>query len=496
MSGRRRGRTVERVMQVDGALELRGGLVGVDLPVPVLDGRWVPYVNLDNAASTPAFRSVIETVERFLPHYASVHRGTGYLSRLSTAVHEEARALVGRFVGADPERDVVLFGKNTTEAVNRLARSLLMAPGSVVLTTMLEHHSNDLPWRARTRTVRVRALPDGRLDEDDLDRQLAIHAGRVALLVVSGASNVTGVVPPVHRLAERVHAVGGQILVDAAQLAAHRPLDMRAHDDPGHLDFVALSAHKMYAPFGTGALIGRRDRFAGTPDHSGGGTITAVTVDDVAWADLPDREEAGSPNVVGAVALAAAIQMLEHIGLERIAVHEAQLTSYALARLGRVPGLTLHGPTGTATDGPRVGVIPFTIAGLPHGLVASILGHEHGIGVRSGCFCAQPYIGHLLRLGDGDVRRWIGRARRGDVRDTPGMVRVSLGCYNDTGDVDRAVDALERIAAGDVQGSYRCDDEGSYAPDGYAEPQVFSLGVGLGLGLGVEAIATGGGALW
>jgi selenocysteine lyase/cysteine desulfurase len=417
------------------------------------------------------------TVERFLPHYASVHRGTGYLSRLSTAAYEEARALVGRFVGADPERDVVLFGKNTTEAVNRLARSLRMVPGSVVLTTELEHHSNDLPWRARTRTVRVGALPDGQLDEDDLDRLLAVHAGRAALLVVSGASNVTGLIQPVHRLAEKVHAAGGRILVDAAQLAAHHPIDMRAHDDPGHLDFVALSAHKMYAPFGTGALIGRRDAFAGTPDHSGGGTIYAVTADDVAWADLPDREEAGSPNVVGAVALAAAVQTLERIGLERIAAHETQLTRYAMARLGRVPGLTVHGPAdGDGVE--RVGVIPFTMAGLPHGLVAAILGHEHGIGVRSGCFCAQPYIIHLLRVAEDDVRRWIDRARRGDVRDTPGMVRISFGCHNDTDDVDRAVDALERIAAGEIQGRYHCDEQGTYAPDRHAagpEPQLFSL---------------------
>lgn len=289
-------------MQADEALDMRGALVGVDVPVPVLDGRLVPYVNLDNAASTPAFRSVAETVARFLPYYSSVHRGTGYTSRLSTAAYEEARSVVGRFVGADPERDVVVFGRNTTEAVNRLARSLWMPPGSIVLTTLLEHHSNDLPWRARARTVRVGALPDGRLDEDDLDRRLAEHAGRIALLAVSGASNVTGVVQPVHRLAAKVHAVGGRILVDAAQLAAHRPVDMRPHGDPGHLDFVALSAHKLYAPFGTGALVGRRDAFASEPDHSGGGTVRAVTLDDVAWADLPDREEAGSPNVVGAVA--------------------------------------------------------------------------------------------------------------------------------------------------------------------------------------------------
>jgi selenocysteine lyase/cysteine desulfurase len=452
-----------------GVLRLRRDVVGVDEPVPVLDGRRVPYVNLDNAASTPAFAEVASAVARLLPYYASVHRGTGYMSRLSTAAYERAREVVGRFVGADPERDVVLFGKNTTEAVNKLARSLRRAPDSVVLTTMLEHHSNDLPWRARTRTVRFGALPDGRLDLDDLDRQLAVHAGRVALLAVAGASNVTGLVQPVHELAEKVHAVGGRILVDAAQLAAHRPLDMRSHDDAGHLDFVALSAHKMYAPFGTGALIGPRDAFAARPDHSGGGTIYAVTTDDVAWADLPDREEAGSPNVVGAVALAAAIDKLERVGLARIAAHEEHLTHHATRRLQEVPGLTIHGPTDAAA-GTKVGVVPFTLQGLDHGLVAAVLGYEYGIGVRSGCFCAQPYIVHLLSVAPPDAQRWIEQARHGDISGTPGMVRISLGCYNDLADVDRAVDALHELADSRPRGNYRQGPDGSYTPEGFAEP--------------------------
>jgi cysteine desulfurase / selenocysteine lyase len=474
------GLTVDDVVvTAERALDLRREFMGVDHPVPVLDGQFVPYVNLDNAASTPALRPVVEAVEEFLPLYASVHRGTGYMSRLSTAAYERAREHVLAFVGADPERDVVVFGKNTTEALNRLARSMRMAAGSVVLTTMLEHHSNDLPWRARTRTVRVPAHPDGTLDEDALDRLLAEHAGRVALLAVAGASNVTGLVPPVHRLAEKVHAAGGRILVDAAQLAAHRPIDMRAHDDPGHLDFVALSAHKMYAPFGTGALVGGRNWFGGQPDHAGGGTIRAVTVDDVVWADLPDREEAGSPNVVGAVALAAAIKVLERIGLERIAAHEAELARYAVARLAGVPGVRLHGPVeheAPGIVGRKVGVIPFTVDGLDHGLVAAVLGYEHGVGVRHGCFCAQPYIHHLLGLGRVEAIRWLGRARVDERAGAPGMVRISLGAFNDMADIDRAVRALEWLVAGEVQGRYRADSDGSFVPDGYIEPLLFDLG--------------------
>lgn len=464
------------VIAAERALDLRREFMGVDHPVPVLDGQLVPYVNLDNAASTPALRPVVEAVEEFLPFYASVHRGTGYMSRLSTAAYERAREHVGAFVGADPERDVVLFGKNTTEALNRLARSMRMPAGAVVLTTMLEHHSNDLPWRARTRTVRVPAQPDGTLDEDALEGLLAEHAGRVALLAVSGASNVTGLIQPVHRLAEKVHAVGGRILVDAAQLAAHRPIDMRAHDDPGHLDFVALSAHKMYAPYGTGALVGCRDSFGGEPDHAGGGTIRAVTVDDVVWADLPDREEAGSPNVVGAVALAAAIAALCAVGLDRIAAHETALARYATGRLANIPGVTIHGPAECAPAG-KVGVIPFTVEGFDHGLVAAVLGYEHGVGVRHGCFCARPYTHYLLGLGRAESGRWLDRARGGDHRGTPGMVRISLGAYNDIADIDRAVRALEWLVAGEVQGTYQQGADGSFAPEGYAEPLLFDIPV-------------------
>jgi selenocysteine lyase/cysteine desulfurase len=267
---------------------------------------------------------------------------------------------------------------------------------------------------------------------------------------------------------------------------------MRPHDDPGHLDYVALSAHKMYAPFGTGALICARDGFVARPDHSGGGTIAAVTTDDVVWAGLPDREEAGSPNVVGAVALAAAIRTLEAIGLDRIAAHETELAAYARGCLERLPGLTVHGPAaagvgagadaGGGAEVTRVGVVPFTIAGIPHGLVAAVMGYEHGVGVRSGCFCAQPYIIHLLRVTDRAVHSWTASARQGDLRDTPGMVRISFGCYNDAGDVDRAVDALERIIAGEVLGRYSCDREGTYSPVDYDEPQVFRLQPGSGHG--------------
>ena len=197
---------------------------------------------------------------------------------------------------------------------------------------------------------------------------------------MSGASNVTGVVQPVHELAEKVHAAGGRILVDAAQLAPHRPIDMRPHDDPGHLDFVALSAHKMYAPYGTGALVGARSAFGPAPDHAGGGTVRAVTTDSIAWADLPDREEAGSPNVVGAIAMAAAVRTLTD---DRARPHRRPRTrARARTRWIDCAGCPASSFTGRPrTSGPtgKVGVVPFTIAGIDHGLIAAVLGYEHGV---------------------------------------------------------------------------------------------------------------------
>ncbi len=453
-------------------LNLRHRIVGHDQLVPLLDGSLVPYVNLDNAASTPALQDAMDAVARLMPFYASVHRGTGFKSRLCTAAYDQAHEIVAEFVGADPRSNTVIFGKNTTEAINKLSFRLPAEPGHVVLTTQLEHHSNDLPWRARFPVVHVRALPDGRLDEAHFDQLLADYAGRIALVTVTGASNVSGFIQPIHRLAAKAHAAGARILVDAAQLAPHRRVDMGADDDPEHLDFVVLSAHKMYAPFGTGALVGPKDVFLhSAPEYPGGGTVDVVTLDEVHWAGVPDREEAGSPNVIGAVAMAAAAKALMAVGMDAVAAHEQELLAYAIERMQAVPGVHIYGETDPARLGEKVGVIPFNIASISHFLAAAILGYEGGVGVRSGCFCAHPYVVHLLHLDDETAHTWRSQLLSGDKSNMPGMVRASFGCYNNTDDVDRLVEMLHRIARREYRGDYRLDRAtGEYKPAGYVEP--------------------------
>jgi cysteine desulfurase/selenocysteine lyase len=454
--------------------------VGLDAQIPLLSGACRCYVNLDNAASTPPLKAVQKAVDDFLVYYSSVHRGTGFKSQLSTHAYEQSRQIVMEFLGADPEEHVCAFGKNTTEAINKLARRFPFTPQrDVVITSGMEHHSNDLPWRAAAHTVHVRLTPDGRLDLADFEEQLDRYADRVALVAITGASNVTGLLNPIHQLAEQAHAVGALFMADCAQLAPHRKVEMLPLSDPAHLDFVSISAHKMYAPFGTGAIVGRKEIFErGDPDMTGGGTVEIVTLDSVVWAEPPEREEAGSPNTVGAIALAAAIRQLSQVGMDAVADHEAELTAYALERLASIPEVKIYGDRDPQHAARRLGVIPLQLTTTPHFLASAILGYEFGIGVRSGCFCAHPYILHLLGLTHDEAAQVRTTMLAGDRSDMPGLIRASFGLYNTLEEVDILVDALARIARGDYRGQYTQDiASGEYTPIGWTPTydQYFSL---------------------
>jgi cysteine desulfurase / selenocysteine lyase len=448
--------------------DLRREIVGIDTRVPTLDGTDVPYVFLDNGASTPAFRSVMRCVEEFLPWYSGVHRGTGFKSLLATEAYDAAHDVVGLFVGADLEHDSVVFARNTTECVNKLANRLLLDPGDLVVTTMMEHHSNDLPWRQHPNLIHLGVTAEGHLDLAALKRILRTNAGRVKLVAISGASNITGICQPIHDIAAWAHAAGAMLFVDAAQLAPHRRIHMLSPDDPGHIDFVALSAHKMYAPFGTGALIGPKSFFAASPpDMVGGGVVEVVTVDHVVWNQPPHKEEAGSPNVIGGIALAAAIGVLQAAGMDKVAAHETELLTYAYRRLKSLKGVELYGPTDDMKN--KVGTITFNVVGKHHALVAAILGLEGGIGVRNGCFCAHPYVKHLLRVSPEEDRRYTEEVLAGNKSNMPGMVRASLGCYNNEEDIDALVEMLGRIVRGEYKGRYVQDPRsGAFFVEGHS----------------------------
>lgn len=453
----------------------RSLFTGIDAEVPTLNGGHRKYINFDNAASTPPFKAVQNAVNEFMVYYSSVHRGTGYKSQLSTHAYEAARQAVLQFVGADPNYHTCIFGKNTTEAINKLAKRFPFTPQrNIVITSGMEHHSNDLPWRAAADVVHVRLTADGQLDEADFDRVLQRYSDQIALVAISGASNVTGFINPIYRLAEKTHRVGAQIAVDCAQLAPHRKVDMLDVDNPAHLDYVTISAHKLYAPFGIGALVGLQETFAsGEPEFTGGGTVEIVTLEDVVWAAPPDRDEAGSPNIIGAIALATAISQLERVSMQALADHEAHLTTYALEQLLEIPELMVFGDSNPERSSERLGVIPFNLQGYSHFLVAAILGHEYGIGVRNGCFCAQPYILHLLGLNQEEAYEVRDQIQSGDRSDMPGLVRVSFGLYNSTNEIDELIESLFHILREEYAGNYLQDPaSGEYFPEGW-DPEFY-----------------------
>jgi selenocysteine lyase/cysteine desulfurase len=237
-------------------------------------------------------------------------------------------------------------------------------------------------------------------------------------------------------------------------------------DSPQHLDFCVISAHKMYAPYGTGALVGPTEFFnQGEPDYRGGGTIDIVTLDEIHWAGAPERDEAGSPNVVGAIALAASIRILTQIGMDALADHEAELTRYALNELNQLDGITIFGSNDPDRVDDRLGVIAFQVDGMSHGKAAAILGFEGGIGVRNGCFCAHPYILRLLDVQEEEYQAFRDRVLNHDRSDLPGLIRVSFGCYNTKEEIDILVEMLKRIIAGDYIGEYVVDkSNGFYWP--------------------------------
>jgi selenocysteine lyase/cysteine desulfurase len=401
-------------------------LLGSDVEVPCVDGTQRRYINLDYAASTPVMAAVWDAVEAFVPFYSSVHRGTGAKSRISTEAYEHARDAVTRFVGARGGTAVLV--RNTTEAINVLARAL--PDGARVLSTPVEHHANMLPWRQHDLRLLPFPYSPAQLLED-LEREL--RTTRTDIVAVTGASNVTGEVWPLVSIADIAHRYGAQLFVDAAQLAPHREIDM----DAIGIDHLALSGHKLYAPFGTGALVSRTP-FTGDPLLKGGGAIKLVTVDDVVWADGPERYEAGSPNVIGAVALAAAC---EHLDMEQVEAKEWAIAARLHHGLATVEGLDTLALWPGYPD--RVGVATFTLKGWSDADLAQTLSDRFAIGVRHGCFCAHPLLTRLLNVSDAEAQRLHDELKAGREPELPGAVRASVGLGTTLQEVDALVAALK-----------------------------------------------------
>ncbi|MDT0406146.1 aminotransferase class V-fold PLP-dependent enzyme [Streptomyces edwardsiae] len=406
-------------------------VLGLDVTVPLASGGEVTYAALDYAASAPALQRVWDDVAAYAPYYGSVHRGAGYLSQLSTDLFENARRTVAEFLDCRTG-DQVLFTRSTTDSLNLLATAL--PDGCEVFVFETEHHASLLPWR-NARVTFLDAPRSHRAAVDTLERALA---GRdphgPALVCVTGASNVTGELWPVRELAAVAHAHGARIVLDAAQLAPHHPVSVRELD----VDWVAFSGHKLYAPFGSGVLAGRTDWLdEAEPYLAGGGASRRVARRqdggvDVEWHEGVARHEAGSPNVIGAHAIASACKALGSAGFDALRAREERLIRVVREGLADVPEVRFLSLFGD--DAARVGVLSFVVEGWKSSSFAAALSGSYGIGVRDGLFCAHPLV-RVLTGAEGEC----GSA------DSLGAIRVSFGAGTPDEHVERFVRAVREL---------------------------------------------------
>lgn len=434
--------------------DIRKLVYGLEYPVPLKNGSMRTSINFDNAATTPILNFVLDEVKKFLLVYSSAHRGYGYKSKLTTEIYDNCRKVVGGFVNSNKEKDVVIFVKNTTDAINMVSNILYdKYKDGVIISTDMEHHSNDLPWR-KFKLEYIGVDVNGLLILSELEKKLKFYKGKVKLVTISGASNVTGYKNPIHKIATIVHKYNAMIMVDGAQLVPHALVNMAGYTNDDYIDFLAFSGHKMYAPLGCGVLIGPKWLFKQVdPDYPGGGNVDIVTHNYVKWNESPLKNEVGSPNVVGAVAIASSVKVLTKIGMNNIENYERRLTEYAIKNLSSVPNIKLYccgsdnyinikknNKNIKKNSCETVSIIPFNLKNVHHEKVAEFLSEQGAISVRDGCFCAHPYVQKLLRLNKSEMDKFVN-----DDSYEPGMVRISFGFYNTFNEIDRLVYYLKKI---------------------------------------------------
>ena len=438
--------------------KLARNVIGLDVRYTLANGERTRRIYLDSTASTLRLQIVQDVLEKFQPYYSNTHSLLHFGAKVSTKEYLWAHEMMLEFVRANPEIYTAFFvGSGTTGGMNRVARTLRekRPERDVVITTIMEHHSNDLPHRKHFREVvhvpaAMAAHSLGCVNLSRIEAALRENAGKVNYVAITGVSNVTGIINPIYDIAELAHRYGALIVIDAAQMAAHVPIQMSGHADSNRdLDVLVFSGHKIYAPGSPGVVITKKDLFLGIePQEVGGGMVDQVYINRYTQTQkFPDREEAGTPNICGAIGLAAALYALNKIGMDFIAAEEDRLIEYALEKLSTVDDLIIYGET-DMTQCQRAGAISFNLRNMDHGLTAAALNDYFNVSVRNECFCAHPYVREMVtmslsaeaeRLSDEELAQLAELHR--------GMVRASFGVYSTRQDVEALVAALQHISA-------------------------------------------------
>ena len=418
---------------------IRDTIVGLNTPVELADGTKQPMINFDNAATTPAFQDVMDQVDEKLEMYGSIGRGSSQKSNYSTDLYNSTRDKVLDFLGADPEYYTCFYVNNTTDGLNKLASALVKSKKDLVLATRMEHHANDLSWRERCKVIYSEITKDGHISYSKLEYKLNKYKGKIKYVTVTAASNVTGYVTDVHKVAKLAHKYGAKIIVDGAQIVAHRKFSMLGETDDENIDFFVFSAHKMYSPYGGGAVVGLSSVLnKKMPTFYGGGTIKVVGDYWQHYKEAPERYEAGSPNYPGVVGLGKALDILNDVGFDDIQKHEYALNSKLIAGLKKYDNAIIYGNSEKIDD--RVGVVTFNFTDINSKLVADKLSELGGVATRRGAFCAHPYVWRLMGIPDDMVESFESCT---DAK-TPGMIRVSFGIYNTEEEVDKFLEILPK----------------------------------------------------
>ena len=423
-------------------LDYRKMFLGVDVKFKLENGKEVIPIGFDNGATTPCLKCVFDEVYNNFLIYSSIGRGQGIKGELSTRKYEESRDKVLKFFNLqDTNTHTVIYTKTTTESLNILANILIKDKTDKVLITKMEHHANDIPWR-NTATVEYVDVDElGRINIDDIENKLKKGNGNIKIVSITGASNVTGYINPINEIAKLAHKYGAKIIVDAAQLVAHKEVDMKGKNPMEQIDFLVLSAHKIYAPFGSGLIVGLiKDLEVEEPFLKGGGCVDYVFDDKVIWNQPPSLHESGSPNFIGSMAMVRALEELKNIGFENIYNHERKIKDYLIEEMKKIDNVIMYGDIKNTKD--RLAVIPFNIKNKDCYEVACEFAKESAVSLRAGKFCAHPYVSRLLKLSN-FYKQYENNLSDADF----GMIRISIGLYNTMDEAMIFIDELKKIAS-------------------------------------------------
>ena len=416
-------------------MEYKNLLSSIDYLSSKIGNKRIDEVNFDNAATTPPFKNVLTEIIKLSEEYGSIGRGMGRKSEITTRLYKESRDyLLNYFNVKEKDKYTVLYVGNTTDGINKLARILIKNRDDIVLSTRMEHHSNDLPWRRRCRVEYAEVDSNGRLIIDDIEKKLKNNKGKIKYVTVTGASNVTGYKNDLNVISEVAHKYNSKLIVDGAQLIPHIKLDIN------NIDFLVFSGHKLYAPFGSGVIIGLKEEFDNRlADNEGGGTVNIVLDREINYLNTPEKNQAGTPNYFGIISIITALKEMDKIGFDKIEKKEKRLKKKIMSGLKGIPQIKIYGDNNYYED--TLGITVFNLKKMNHEKVSKLLANQYKIAVRQGWFCAHPYCRRLMGLSEKEANSfWQNKSTL-----TKGMVRVSFGVYNTEKEVDYFLEAVDNI---------------------------------------------------